>query len=77
MIAAEKFQSFDPDVDLDVIGLRWSDYKLDFENYMVSKCLNKFKEIDSEVLASVENVGQKVRNVIRAENFAFDKYDNC
>jgi hypothetical protein len=38
---SETFPSFDPDYEPESVGLRWIDYKKDFENFMVAKCQKK------------------------------------
>ena len=64
----EIFPQFDPDFEPESVGLRWEEYKADFENFMIARHGKAFTSISQEVIRAsfLHVVGKKVSKLIRA-----------
>ena len=81
----EVFQQFDPDVEPESVGLRWAEYKFEFENFMVAKHGEKLEDIAKELLYAsfLHYGGKKISKLIRSGTAvttyekAIEKFDKC
>ena len=70
------FPSFNPDIETASVGLRWEEYKLQFENYLVAKCVKKLTEIPKEIKLPIllHVIGTRVFQMYRTVAEAGDDY---
>jgi hypothetical protein len=79
------FSQFDPDYEPESVGLRWDEYKSDFENFMVEKHEKAFNSISAEVKRAtfLHYVGKKVAKLVNSDGnkVSYDeiitKLDEC
>ena len=74
----ELFYQFDPYIEPESVGLRWAEYKFEFEYFMVAKHEAKLADIDAEVLfvSFMHYGGKKITKLIRSGT-AVTKYEDA
>ena len=70
------FPAFNPDIEVSSVGLRWEEYKMQFENYLVAKCVKKLSDIPKEIKLPIllHVVGTRVFQMYRTVADVNDDY---
>ena len=78
MSQLQLFPPFDPDYEPDSVGLRWVEYKRDFEHFMVASNGKKFAEICKEIKTSsfIYLMGRRCATLFRTVGKDTDSYED-